>query len=175
MASRAAADRQIEDNNRRAVPQFSSARSRGSRHLNYSANYVTLAARASGFDRSPTDVDDRDARDLDRLAASLDALALCYCEPDAEEADYGDGTKVEPVGEVAAMPTHSFMVPGAFEPEAVAAMSEAFEAACEVLQDAGQPEVVREMIAKRIIAAATIGEREPVRLRAAALAGRQIS
>ena len=67
------------------------------------------------------------------------------------------------------------MAPGAFEPDAVAAMSEAFEAACEVLQDAGQLEVVRETIAKRIIAAATTGERDPVRLRAAALAERQIS
>jgi hypothetical protein len=173
MTSRAAADRQI-DGNRRAVPQFSSARPRGSRSLNYSTNHVTLAGRATGSDRSPTDVGDRDASDLDRLAASLDALTLCYCEPDAEAAGYGDGAEVEPAGEVLAMPTHSFMVPAAFEPEAVAAMSEAFEAACEVLQDAGQPEVVREMIAKRIVAAATLGERDPVRLRVAALAERQI-
>ena len=98
MTSRAAPDRQIEDN-RRAVPQFSSARPRGSRHLICGTNHVTLAARASGSDRSPTNVGNRDASDLDRLAASLDALALCYCEPDAEEAGYGDGTEVEPVGE----------------------------------------------------------------------------
>jgi len=62
-----------------------------------------------------------------------------------------------------------------FEPEVVAAMSEAFEAACEVLDDARQPEVIREIIAKRIVSAATIGERDPVRLLAAALAERQIS
>lgn len=165
MTSRAAADRQIKDD-RCAVPQFSSARPRGSRRLNYSTNHLTLAARAPGSDRSPIDVGDRDASDLDRLAASLDALALCYWEHDAEEAR---------LREVVAMPTHSFMVPGAFEPEAVAAMSEAFEAACEVLQDAGEHEVVREIIAKRVIAAATVGERDPVRLRAAALAERQIS
>lgn len=67
------------------------------------------------------------------------------------------------------------MAPGAFEPEAVAAMGEAFDAACEVLQDAGPPEVVREIVAKRIVAAATIGERDPVRLLAAALVERQIS
>jgi len=67
------------------------------------------------------------------------------------------------------------MVAGAFDPEAIAAMSEAFEAACEVLQDAGEPELVREIIAKRIIEAARLGERDPVRLRAAALAERQIS
>jgi hypothetical protein len=174
MTSRAAADGQIVDSCR-AVPQFSSARPRGSRRLDYSTNHMTLAARASGSDRSPTDVRDRDTSDLDRLAASLDALALCYCELDAVEAGYGDGTDVEPVGEAVAMATHSFMVPGAFEPEAVTAMSEAFEAVCEVLQDTGEHEVMREIIAKRIIAAATVGERDPVRLRAAALAERQIS
>jgi hypothetical protein len=172
MMSRAAVDHHIEDG-RRVVPQFSSARPRGSRHLNYSTNHVTLAAHVSGSDRSPTDVGDRDASDLDRLAASLDALALCYCEPQVEEAGCGDGTAEMQVGE--AMPTRSFMAPGAFEPEAVAAMSEAFEAACEVFRDARQPEVVREMIAKRIIAAATTGDRDSLRLRAAALAEHQIS
>jgi hypothetical protein len=49
-------------------------------------------------------------------------------------------------------------------------MSEAFEAACKELDEAGQPKVAREVIAGRIIAAARIGERDPVRLRAAALA-----
>ena|SRR5215470_5182106 len=170
MSSRAAADRQIEGV-RRAV-QFSSARPQGSRHLGYSTNRATLAARASGSDRSPTDVVDRDASDLARLAASLDALALYYCEPDVEEAGY---TSEALVREVTAMPSHSFKVSGVFDPEAIAAMSEAFEAACAVLQDAGQPEVVREIIAKRIIAAATIGERDPLRLQAAAFAEGQIS
>ena len=67
------------------------------------------------------------------------------------------------------MPIHSFMQPGAFEPEAIAAMSEAFEAALQELQDTGQPDVAREVIAGRIIAAARLGERDPVRLREAAL------
>jgi len=67
------------------------------------------------------------------------------------------------------MPIHSFMQPGAFEPEAIAAMSEAFEAALQELQDAGQRDVSREVIAGRIIAAARLGERDPVRLREAAL------
>ncbi len=67
------------------------------------------------------------------------------------------------------MPSHSFIRPGAFGPEALAVMSEAFEAALKELQDTGQPEVVREAIALRIIAAARFGERDPVRLRAAAL------
>jgi hypothetical protein len=53
-------------------------------------------------------------------------------------------------------------------------MSEAFEAACEVLRDAGPPEVVREMIAGQIIGAARFGERDPAHLRIAALAARQI-
>ena len=69
------------------------------------------------------------------------------------------------------MSIQSFVKPGEFEPEAIAVMSEAFEAACKDLQDTGQPKVVLEVIAERIIAAARIGERDPARLRAAALAG----
>jgi hypothetical protein len=61
-----------------------------------------------------------------------------------------------------------FIQPGAFEPEAIAVMSEAFEAAIKELQDTG--DVMREVTAQRIIAAATIGERDPVRLLAAPLA-----
>ena len=52
-----------------------------------------------------------------------------------------------------------FIQPGAFEPEAIAVMSEAFEAALKELQDTG--DVIREVIASR----------DPVRLREAALAG----
>jgi hypothetical protein len=58
---------------------------------------------------------------------------------------------------------------GAFEPEATAAMSEAFDGACKELHDVGERELVRKLIAKRIIAAASGGERDPVRLRTAAL------
>jgi len=67
------------------------------------------------------------------------------------------------------MPIRPFIQSGAFEPDAIAAMSEAFDAACKELQDAGQPDVAREVIAGRIIAAARLGERDPVRLREAAL------
>jgi hypothetical protein len=56
-----------------------------------------------------------------------------------------------------------------FEPEAVAAMSEAFEAACKELEDTSQPQIARDVIASRIIAAARLGERDPVRLRESAL------
>ena len=69
------------------------------------------------------------------------------------------------------MSVRSFIASGAFEPEALAAMCEAFEAAWEVLHDTSQPDEVREVIAGRIIAAARLGERDPARLRAAALAG----
>jgi hypothetical protein len=72
---------------------------------------------------------------------------------------------------VAVMPIRPFIRSGAFEPEVIAVMSEAFEAACKELDEAGQPKVAREVIAGRIIAAARIGERDPARLREAALAG----
>jgi hypothetical protein len=67
------------------------------------------------------------------------------------------------------MPIRSFIEPGGFEPETIAAMSEALEAAFKVLQDTGEPDVVRERIATRIITAAKLGERDPPRLLAAAL------
>ena len=67
------------------------------------------------------------------------------------------------------MPIRSFITQGAFEPEVIAAMNEAFDTACKALQDTGQPELVLDIIAERIIAAASAGERDPVRLREAAL------
>ena len=68
------------------------------------------------------------------------------------------------------MQIRSFVQPGVFEPEAIEAMSEALEAALKELHDTGQPEVMAEIIAGRIIAAANLGERDPARLLAAALA-----
>jgi hypothetical protein len=67
------------------------------------------------------------------------------------------------------MTRHSFISPGVFGPEAIAGMSEAFEAALKTFQVTGRPNVVREAIAGRIIAAAKLGERDPDRLFAAAL------
>lgn len=64
------------------------------------------------------------------------------------------------------MPSRSF---GGFDPTAIAEMTEALDAAYEQLQDTGEPEVVREIIATRIIAAARRGERGLARLLAAAL------
>jgi len=46
---------------------------------------------------------------------------------------------------------------GAFEPEAIAAMGEAFKAACKELRDVGERELVRKLIAKRIVEAARRG------------------
>jgi hypothetical protein len=67
------------------------------------------------------------------------------------------------------MPINPFTEQGAFEPEATAAMGEAFDAACKELHDSGEPNVRREVIARRIIAAASRGVLDPVRLRATAL------
>ena len=67
------------------------------------------------------------------------------------------------------MPINPSIENHAFEPEATAAMGEAFEAACKQLQDAGEAEVVRKLLAERIIAAASRGELDPGRLQTAAL------
>jgi hypothetical protein len=50
----------------------------------------------------------------------------------------------------------------AFEPETVAVLAEAFEKARKSLHDKGQPDIVQEIIARRIIAEAEAGERDPV-------------
>jgi hypothetical protein len=57
-----------------------------------------------------------------------------------------------------------------FDDETTRLMGEAFDAACKGLRDTGQPIVVQEVIANRIIKAAMKGERDPARLRAAGLA-----
>jgi hypothetical protein len=64
---------------------------------------------------------------------------------------------------------HLFMEVGRFEPEGIVAMSKAYEASLKELHDTGQPELVLEIIAERIIAAASTGELNPVRSREAAL------
>ena len=57
-----------------------------------------------------------------------------------------------------------------FDDEATRLIGEAFDAACKDLRDTGQPIMVQEVIAKRIIKAAMKGERDPTRLRKAGLA-----
>jgi hypothetical protein len=48
-------------------------------------------------------------------------------------------------------------------------MTEAYEGALTELHDTGQPQIAPEVIAERIVAAASLGERDPIRLREAAL------
>ena len=57
-----------------------------------------------------------------------------------------------------------------FDDRATQIMGEAFDGACKELRDTGQPPIVYEVIAKRIIDAAKNGERDPARLRNAGLA-----
>jgi hypothetical protein len=57
-----------------------------------------------------------------------------------------------------------------FDDDATRIMGEAFDEVCKGLRDTGQPILVQEVIAKRIIKAAMKGERDPARLRAAGLA-----
>jgi hypothetical protein len=52
----------------------------------------------------------------------------------------------------------------AFDPEATGILVEAYEKACQSLHEIGEPGVVRELIAKRIIEDARKGERDPIRL-----------
>jgi hypothetical protein len=56
-----------------------------------------------------------------------------------------------------------------FDDRVTQLMGEAFDNACKELHDTGQPAIVYEVIAKRIIDAAKAGERDPVRLRNAGL------
>ena len=58
-----------------------------------------------------------------------------------------------------------------FNDLATQVMGQAFDAACKELHDKGQPTIVYEVIAKRIIDAARNGERDQVRLRNLGLAG----
>lgn len=52
----------------------------------------------------------------------------------------------------------------AFDAETTAIVCAAFDRACRALHDTGQPEIVREVIAKRIIEFAGHGERDPDKL-----------
>ena len=59
--------------------------------------------------------------------------------------------------------------PGAFGHETIAAMVQVLEAASIGLQGTGQPQLAREVIARRILAAASVGECDPDSLLEAAL------
>ena len=62
-----------------------------------------------------------------------------------------------------------FLRHNVFDAETTKAMGEAYDVACGELGADGQPALVKEVIAKRIIEAAKKGERDPQRLCAKAL------
>jgi hypothetical protein len=62
-----------------------------------------------------------------------------------------------------------FFPSAAFDQDATRIMGEAFDRTCHSLHDIGQPALVREIIAKRIIEVAGNGERDPDELCARAL------
>ncbi len=62
----------------------------------------------------------------------------------------------------------------AFDDRVTQIMGEAFDGACKELHDTGQPAIVNEVIAKRIIEAAKRGERDLTRLCNAGLAGTRL-
>jgi hypothetical protein len=64
-----------------------------------------------------------------------------------------------------------FLPRNAFDDAATRVIGQAFDAACKELHDTGQPALVHEVMAKRIIEAALGGERNLTRLRDIALAG----
>ena len=57
-----------------------------------------------------------------------------------------------------------------FDDSVTASLGQAFDAACRELHDKGQPEIVYEVMAARIIEAAKKGERDVTKLAAAGLA-----
>lgn len=59
----------------------------------------------------------------------------------------------------------------AFDPETVQVLCNAFDKARALMHDRGQPDIVNEVVAQRIIAFAKRGERDPDRLCVMALAG----
>ena len=54
-----------------------------------------------------------------------------------------------------------FFRDASFGPETTHIMGQAYDSACKALRDVGQPEVVKDVIAKRIIDVAKSGERDP--------------
>jgi hypothetical protein len=165
--------RQTKDDPK-AVLQFLPARASGSRYLNRGTVRAAMAARGSCFERLRSTAVIGAQMTSIVCPPALTLLHLAAAGPTGKEARGRAVAPGRPVGDVVAMPIRSFANPGVFfEPDVIGPMSEALEAACKVLRDAGRHETVREIIARRIIAAASIGERDPVRLCAAALAGHQ--
>ena len=67
------------------------------------------------------------------------------------------------------MASHRLFEQDAFRPEEIELLNQAYTLACKSLHDRGQPNIVRDIIAERIVAMAKAGERDPDKLGAAAI------
>lgn len=67
------------------------------------------------------------------------------------------------------MPIRKLLEGASYDPETVRALCTAYDRAKKELHDTGQPEIVREILAQRILDLAANGERDPARLCAGAL------
>jgi hypothetical protein len=63
------------------------------------------------------------------------------------------------------MPLTPFLKEATFDPQAIEAMSAAFEAVCESLHLADRSDPMTEIVARKVIEIAGTGERDPVRIR----------
>jgi hypothetical protein len=63
------------------------------------------------------------------------------------------------------MPLTPFLKDAIFDPEAIKAMSAAFEAVCETLQLHPRSDPITEIVAQKVIEVAGTGERDPDRIR----------
>jgi hypothetical protein len=63
------------------------------------------------------------------------------------------------------MPLTPFLKEATFDPEAIKAMTTAFEAVCEALKLVIRSDPVTEIVARKVIEVAGTGERDPERIR----------
>ena len=63
------------------------------------------------------------------------------------------------------MPLTPYLKEASFDPEAIKAMTAAFEAVCEALRLATRSDPLTEIVARKVIEVAGTGERDPGRLR----------
>lgn len=66
---------------------------------------------------------------------------------------------------------HRYITTASFDPQTVSKMCAAFDMAKEAMHDCGQPEVVHEILANKIIGLARQGETDPIELSKRALSG----
>jgi hypothetical protein len=69
--------------------------------------------------------------------------------------------KIAAIGGESRVPVAALFRNAAVEPAVVLVMGDAFQRACRSLHDTGQPEIVQEVLAQRIIQLAEEGERDP--------------